>query len=360
MIGQEIGFCRTSDEVTLAHASSGTGDPLVKTAHFLTHVEMDWTSPLWGPWWERLGTHHRLIRFDPRGCGLSDRDVDHFDVEAWVADLEAVVDAHDLDRFPLLGMSQGGPVAVAYAARHPERVSHLVLYGSYVRGSRLRPGFDPEQAAAMRTLVESGWGRETPAFRRMFATMMVPDATPLQLEWFDELQRNSASPTTAAAILDAFGGIDVTEEAASLDLPTLVLHCDGDARVPFEEGRLLASAIPGSRFVPLEGDNHIPLPGEPAFERLFEEIDTFLGVGGTASTWTARPDVPAELAALTDRELEVLREMASGARNPTIARSLFLSEKTVRNYVSNILTKLDLSSRGEAIALAHQVGHTSA
>ena len=159
MRSQEIGFCHTADGVGLAFARSGLGPPLVKTAHFLTHVELDWDSPLWKAWWSELGAHHQLVRFDQRGCGLSDRAVDRFDLDAWVTDLETVVDFLGLDRFPLLGMSQGGPVAIAYAARHPERVSHLVLYGSYVRGTNQWPGFDPVQAEAMRTLVETGWVR---------------------------------------------------------------------------------------------------------------------------------------------------------------------------------------------------------
>lgn len=328
---------------------------MVKTAHFLTHVELDWESPLWKPWWTELGSHHQLVRFDQRGCGLSDREVDRFDLDAWVADLEAVVDALGLDRFPLLGMSQGGPVAIAYAARHPDRVSHLVLYGSYVRGARTRPEFDVGQAEAMATLVETGWGQENPAFRRMFATMMIPDASTEQLSWFDDLQRNSASPETAARLIGAFGDLDVRAEAAALDVPTLVMHSTGDGRVPFEEGRLTAALIPNARLVSLDSHNHILVSNEAAFPQMVAELHSFLGV----DVAPRRPEGSAlqpELALLTEREREVFRLMSSGARNPGIARELFLSEKTIRNYVSNIMTKLGVSSRGEAIALAHSVG----
>jgi pimeloyl-ACP methyl ester carboxylesterase/DNA-binding CsgD family transcriptional regulator len=356
MGGQEIGFCRTADGTGIAFARSGTGGPLVKTAHFLTHVELDWESPLWGPWWTELGAHHRLVRFDQRGCGLSDRDVDRFDLDAWVADLEAVVEFLGLDRFPLLGMSQGGPVAIAYAARHPERVSHLILHGSYVRGTGLRPGFDPVRVEAMRTLVETGWGQETAAFRRVFATMMVPDASTEQLAWFDELQRNSAEPETAARLIGAFDDLDVREEASSLDVPTLVMHSTGDARVPFEEGRLAAATIPSARLVPLDSRNHILLPDEAAFAQMMHELHAFLGVEARRPRTGGRPAVHPELADLTDREVDVVRLMSSGMRNPDIARRLFLSEKTVRNYVSNIMTKLGTSSRGEVIALAHRIG----
>lgn len=356
MGGQEIGFCRTADGVGIAFARSGSGGPLVKTAHFLTHVELDWESPLWRSWWTELGAHHQLIRFDQRGCGLSDRGVDRFDLDAWVSDLESVVDFLGLDRFPLLGMSQGGPVAVAYAARHPDRVSHLVLYGSYVRGAGRRPGFDPEQAEAMRTLIETGWGQETPAFRRVFATMMVPDASPGQLAWFDELQRNSASPETAARLIGAFGGLDVQRDAASPDVPTLVMHSTGDARVPFEEGRLTAATIPNARLVSLDSRNHILLPDEPAFAQMVGELRSFLGVEDQPPRLKGRPPIHPELARLTDRELDVVRLLSSGARNPDIANQLFLSEKTIRNYVSNIMTKLGMSSRGEVIALAHRIG----
>lgn len=357
MRSQEIGFCHTADGVGLAFARSGSGPPLVKTAHFLTHVELDWESPLWKAWWIELGAHHQLVRFDQRGCGLSDRVVDRFDLDAWVADLEAVVDFLGLDRFPLLGMSQGGPVAIAYAARHPERVSRLVLYGSYVRGTSKWPGSDPEQAAAMRALVETGWGQETPAFRRMFATMMVPDATAEQLAWFDELQRNSTSPETAARLISAFGGVDVQLEAASLDVPTLVMHAREDARIPFEEGRLAAATIPNARLISLDSRNHVILPDEPAFAQMFTELHSFLGVEPKrARRNQAGLQGHPELAQLTEREVEVLRLMASGARNPDIARKLFLSEKTIRNYASNIMAKLAVSSRGEAIALAHRIG----
>jgi class 3 adenylate cyclase/pimeloyl-ACP methyl ester carboxylesterase len=275
-VEQQVRFCTAPDGVRLAFATHGHGPPLVRASTWLTHLEFDWQSPLWRHWLEGLAEGHTLVRYDERGCGLSDREVEELSLEAWVSDLEAVVDAANLDRFALLGISHGGPVAVAYSVRHPERVSHLVLYGTYARG-RLRRGLrEREEADAMIAMVRAGWGRNAPAFRRTFTTMFVPGATPEQMSWFDELQRISSSPEIAARIRLSRNDLDVADLARQVTVPTLVLHAKDDLVVPFTEGRLLASLIPSARFVPLEGRNHILLADEPAWPVFLRELHVFL------------------------------------------------------------------------------------
>lgn len=356
---QSIRFCTTRDNVRIACATLGAGPPLVKVANWLSHLEYDWQSPVWNHWLRALATHHTYVRYDERGCGLSDWDVEDMSFEAWISDLEAVVDAMGLDRFPLLGISQGGSIAVAYAARHPERVSHLILYGAYARGRQHRD-LSPEEMEETQTLiklVELGWGRDNPAFRQVFSTIFIPDGTPEQVAWFNELQRLSSSPENAARIVAGFDTINVTGMAQQVKAPTLVLHCQDDVRVPFEEGRHLAALIPGAQFVPLEGSNHVLLETDPAWPRFLAELYRFLGVPGHEVAQPPAPSTPRhEFADLTLREREVLELVARGYRNTEIARELVLSPKTVRNYVSNILGKLGVSSRGEAIVLARDAG----
>jgi len=276
---QDIRFCFSTDGTTIAYASVGQGPPLVKAANWLSHLEFDWDSPMWRHWWTGLAAHHRLIRYDERGCGLSDWDAADMSLDAWVADLEAVVEAAGLDRFALLGVSQGGAIAVAYTVRHPERVSHLVLHGAYARGRRKRDSREQQELADLEVnIVRLGWGKASPAFRQVFSTMFFPDASPEQLGWFNELQRLSASPENAARIMEAFRGLDVRDVCPRVTAPTLVLHCVGDLRIPVGEGRLLASLIPGARFVPLTSRNHIPLEHEPAWGVFLETVWSFLGV----------------------------------------------------------------------------------
>ncbi len=281
-LDQEIRFCSARDGVSIAYAEIGDGPPLVKAANWLNHLEFDWRVPMWRHWLLDLARHNRLIRYDERGCGLSDWDVEDISFEAWVSDLEAVVDAVGLDRFALLGISQGGPIAMTYAARHPERVTHLVLHGTYLRGRRRR-GLSGD-ALAQRNLeldlVRVGWGQKTSAFRQVFTTIFFPDAPVEQLDWFDELQRRSASPENAVRVIDSFAQIDVTDLAPQLSVPTLVLHCTDDARLAAKEGRRVASAIPGAKFVPLASKNHIPLESEPAWQEFLEAVRRFLGSEG--------------------------------------------------------------------------------
>lgn len=352
---QEIRFCRAADGVRIAYATVGQGPPLVKAANYLTHLEHDWKGPVWRHWLRGLARYHTLARYDERGCGLSDWDVEDFSMRAWVRDLEAVVEALDLERFPVLGISQGASVAVAYAVQHPQKVSHLVLYGGYARGRFNRQQTPEEllQAETMIDVIRVGWGKENPAFRQLFSTMLMPEATAEQMAWLNELARISASPENAARMERAFYRIDVTDLARQVTAPTLVLHSREDAAIPFEEGRLLAALIPSARFVPLDSKNHILLEDEPAWTRFLAEVRAFLGVVGPEED---EGDPQALFPELTPRELEVLELMAQGAGNEAIAATLVVTPKTVRNYVSRIYSKLDVDSRARAIVLAREAG----
>jgi pimeloyl-ACP methyl ester carboxylesterase/DNA-binding CsgD family transcriptional regulator len=351
---QQIRFCKTADGVRIAYATVGAGQPLVKAANWLSHIEYDWRTPVWRPLFERLARNRRLVRYDARGCGLSDWDVDEFSLEVWVRDLEAVVDAAGLERFSLLGISQGGPIAITYAVRHPERVSRLVLLGAYARGYMKRNP-TPAQIEEWRLLTDLmriGWGRETAAFRQVFTSMFVPDGSPEQLRWFDDLQRESTSPGNAARIMTTFGTLDVRDVTPMVSVPTLVLHARGDMRVPFEEGRQLGALIPDARFVPLDTRNHLLLEGEPAFGQFMAEVDAFLAADADGNAAPARTPFPE----LTDREAEVLGLIARGLANGNIAERLRISDKTVRNHVTNIFWKLGATTRAEAIVRARDAG----
>ena len=285
---------------------------------------------------------------DERGCGLSDRDVQDISLEAFVRDLEAVADAAGFDRYALLGHSQGGAVAIEYAARHPQRVSHLVLLGAYLRGS-LRRAATPERRAeilAQIKLVESGWGREDASYRHMFSTQFIPGGTLDQIRSFSDLQKASSSPETAARILRAVFELQVRGSAPRVRCPALVLHARGDVSIPFEEGRLAATEIPGARFVPLDTGNHILLSHEPAFRQFFDELRAFI----------PRPRTSVSFTQLTSREAEVLERIARGLDNARIAAELGMSEKTVRNHVTHIFDKLGVQSRAQAIVLARDNG----
>ena len=275
---QEIRFCTSEDGVRIAWATSGEGPVLVKTANWLNHVELDWESPVWRPWLAELSRGRRLVRYDARGTGLSDWDVPELSLDAFVRDLEAVVAAAGLERYALLGMSQGCAVAVAHAVRHPERVSRLVLCGGFARGWRVRgkPG-EVQTAEAVLTLARHGWGSAQPAFRQLFTSLFFPGANAELMAAFNELQRRTASPENAARLGHAVGDLDVTALLPRVRAPTLVLHARHDGLIPFGEGRRLASGIPGARFVPLESANHLLVEGEPAWSRLVAELRAFLG-----------------------------------------------------------------------------------
>ena len=274
-VQQEIRFCTAADEVRIAYSTVGQGPPLVKAANWLNHLEYDWHSPVWRHVLRALAQDHLLVRYDERGTGLSDRDVDDISFEAFVRDLETVADTVNLDRFPILGISQGCAVAIAYAVRHPERVTCLVLYGGYASGWARRGAPNPV-AEAMLTLMREGWGQHNPAFRQVFTSLFIPEGTSEQMQAFNDLQRITVSPENAVRIRQAAGELDVSHLLPRVDVPTLVLHARDDAVVPFEEGRRLATMIPGARFVALEGQNHLLLEDEPAWLRFLEEVRNFL------------------------------------------------------------------------------------
>ena len=350
---QTIRFTRSVDEVRLAYAESGTGPPLVKAANWLSHLEFDWQSPVWRHWFGFFSSAHRLIRYDARGCGLSDWDVADLTLAAQVADLEAVVESAHVDRFALIGISQGGAVAVEYSIRHPERVSHLVLYGAFARGWKHRGEQAARQYRALNELVRLGWGQENPAFRKLFATMFVPDASEEQERWFADLMRVTSEPEIAARIIEATGDIDVVDRLPAVTVPTLVIHGRDDARVPYAQGRALATAIPGAHFVTLESRNHILLESEPAWARFRTVFGEFIGERAPEEDYVARS---ASFGQLTARELDILGHLARGLSNADIAERIFISEKTVRNHLTSIFSKLDVDSRAKAIVLAREGG----
>jgi pimeloyl-ACP methyl ester carboxylesterase/DNA-binding winged helix-turn-helix (wHTH) protein len=274
---QEIRYCTTSDGVRLAYATTGSGPPLVKASNWLTHLDFEWGSPIWRHWYTALSRHHRLIRYDERGNGMSQRDVPDVSFDTWVRDLETVVDAAGLDRFPLLGISRGGAIAIAYAAKHPERVTQLVLYGAFEAG-RTHVGTPQELEArrALASLVRLGWGLDNPAFCKTFTCRFIPEATSAHERWLDELQRVSTSPENAARLMERDDDIDVRPLLSQVRTPTLVIHCDRDHAVPPERGRLLAAEIPGARYVSLPSANHLMLEEEPAWSLFLEELGLFL------------------------------------------------------------------------------------
>jgi len=349
---QQIRFCTSFDGTRIAHATAGTGPPLVRVANWVTHLELDWEGPIWPPWFEALSRDHTLVRYDLRGCGLSDRPVDDLSLDAWVRDLEAVVDALGLDRFSLLGLCQGGSIAVAYAARHPARVRRLLLYDTYTHGALVEGQriFERVRAEALTQMIKVGWGRRNAAFRKVFVDLLVPEGSREQQRWLAELQRQSTSPEMAARLWRAFHEIDIRDVAPRVQAPSLVFHVKNDAMIPFQMGCRLASLIPEARFVPLDGNNHILLPEEPAWERFVSELHGFLADDGVPAT---EADGFCEL---TPREREVLDLMAQGISNGQIAEELFISPKTVRNHVSRIFSKLDVGRRAEAIVQAREAG----
>jgi DNA-binding winged helix-turn-helix (wHTH) protein/pimeloyl-ACP methyl ester carboxylesterase len=274
---QEIRYCTTTDGVRLAYATTGNGPALVKASNWLTHLDFEWGSPIWRHWYTALSLHHRLVRYDERGNGMSQRDVSDVSFDTWVRDLETVVDAAGLDRFPLLGISRGGPIAIAYAVKHPERVTQLVLYGAFAAGLKhVGTRQELEARRALASLVRLGWGVNNPAFCRTFTCRFIPEARPEHEQWFDELQRVSTSAENAARLMELDDDIDVRPLLSQVKTPTLVIHCDRDHAVPPEKGRLLAAEIPGARYVSLPSANHLMLEEEPAWSLFLEELGLFL------------------------------------------------------------------------------------
>ncbi|MEO1574439.1 MAG: alpha/beta fold hydrolase [Pseudomonadota bacterium] len=277
LMHQRIRFCTASDNARIAYATVGDGPPIIKAANWLSHLELDWDAPIWSPLFRQLARHHRVVRYDERGNGLSDWEVDDISFDAFVTDLESVVDALDIDRFALLGISQGASVSIEYAVRYPERVSHLVLFGGYPAGWRIDADEQLiREREAIMTLTETGWGRNNPAYRQIFSSTFMPSATPDELAWFNEFQRQTTSPENAVRFLSAFGDIDVRDRLAEVRVPTLVLHARGDRRIPLEVGRDLAARIPDAEFVQLDSDGHLLLGREPASDAFVEAVRRFL------------------------------------------------------------------------------------
>jgi pimeloyl-ACP methyl ester carboxylesterase/DNA-binding CsgD family transcriptional regulator len=349
---QDIRFCSAADGVRLAYATSGKGPALVMAATWLTHLEHQWRSLAWRPWLEAFA-EFTVLRHDSRGCGLSDREGATLSFENWVSDLACVVEAAGFDRFPVVATCWGGPVAIEYAARYPERVSHLVLYGTYARG-RFRVG-EPkvtERARLMLELTRLGWGQENTAFAQVWSATFQPGGSLDHLRSWAEQMRHATSPETAVRLLDIGWRVDVSEGARKLKCPVLVIHPERDCAVPLAEGRLLASLIPDCRFVQLDSQNHMPLPDDPAWPRLISEIRSFLAISDVSTP--KRRALP--LHELTPRERAILEAIADGLDNSEIASSLGMSEKTVRNHVTRVFDKIRVRHRYQAIVRARDAG----
>jgi pimeloyl-ACP methyl ester carboxylesterase/DNA-binding CsgD family transcriptional regulator len=348
---QRIRYLRTADEVQVAWAEAGTGPLLIKATNWLSQLEYEWGSPVWQHWIQFFTNHFRFVRYDQRGCGMTDWNVGDLSFERWVEDLEAVVAAANPQQpFILLGMSQGAATCVTYAARHPERISQLVLYGGFARGTFRRGDAEKDRVyRAIIDLARLGWGKDNPAFRQVFTSLFIPGATDEQAAFFSDLCRKTTSPENAARLLESLAVIDVTAALGKVRAPTLVLHSRKDAVIPISEGRILAAGISGAQFVELDSKNHILLKTEPAWERFCDEVLEFTGLKGST-----RGD--AAFASLSPREREVLALITEGLGNAQIAERLSISEKTVRNHVSNLFDKLGVWTRAQAIVFARDRG----
>lgn len=307
---QRIRFCTSRDGTRIAYATSGAGPPLVWAASWIHHLKLDWDSPVWHGWLAMLMQRHTLVRYDWRGCGLSDREQVEFSFERFVEDLEAVIEAAGLEQFVLFGIAAGAAIGTAYAVRHPERVSRLILYAGYVR-NKLAGNPTPqdlEEAQARLKMMELGWPNETPAYGQFYTSLHMPDASAEQSQAFTELLRRTTSPANALRLLQAFYRIDLGDVVPRVNCPTLVLHSRGDAVIWFEQGRSVAGLIPGARFVPLESRNHLLLETEPSWQQLVEALDEFL----PAPPAKPAPGSQLPLDELTPRECEVLELVAQG------------------------------------------------
>jgi len=346
---QQIRFCRSADGVRIAYATHGNGPPLIVASCWLSHLQHDWKSPVWQHFLADLGQMATVVRYDERGFGLSDWNVDDFSLDTRVADLEAVVESFGRDRFSLLGMSNGSAVAMAYAARHPDRVSRLILYGTVCGEPVSFEGDGLIEEQTYRNMIRIGWAREDPEFRRVFTQKYIPDATEEQMRWFDELQRMSTSPENAVAHRIARLSIDMTDEIAEIRVPTLILQAVGDRATTFDNAVQVSGLIPGSHLVALESRNHIVLADEPAWPILVSEVRAFLEPEAAAQRASSLPTSPA-LGDLSPRELEVLRVAAAGRTNEEIAADLALSVRTVERHLSNAYSKLGVTGKAARAA----------
>lgn len=341
-MAQDVRFCRADDGVRLAWARHGSGPPLLIVSCWLSHLQHDWQSPVWRHFLDDLGDVATVIRYDERGFGLSEWEVEDFSLERRLADLEALVEAAGLDRFAVLGMSGGAPVALAYAHAHPERVTRIVLYGGMGRGG-LQQADDAAEEAFL-AMIRAGWARQDPVFRRVFTNAFIPDATEQQMQWMDELQRTSTNTENAVCSRIARHQVDITGLLPGITAPTLVLHADGD-RVAPEWGPKLATEIPDARLVMLESRNHVLLADEPAWAVFRREVEGFLAEDRAAPPATH----------LSDREREILLLAAEGLDNTEIAERLTLSVRTVERHFQNVYLKLGLSGRTARAAAVGRV-----
>lgn len=340
---QRVHIATTADNVQLAWARSGSGPTLVKASNWMTHLREDMDSPVWGHWIRFLSSHFDFVRFDERGCGLSDRQVGDVSERHWLGDLECVVEAAAIARpMTLLGISQGAAATIQFAVAHPERVSKLILYGGYSRGGLVRGGRHAEHYRALLEMVRLGWGNQNPMFRQVFTARFVPEGSHEQVDWFNELCQRTVAPEMAMRLLEARASTDITDLLSRVQVPTLVLHARNDEVIPVAEGRRLASGIPGAEFVELDSRNHVLLSHEPAWQDFQRAVREFTGV--------ARDEArPADEAPLTRRERRVLALLREGKTNAEIAAEAFISEKTVRNHLSSVYRKLGVSNRAQAI-----------
>lgn len=349
-MGQVIRFCESFDGVRIAYAALGSGPPVVRTTYYLSNLEYDPEHSPWNPYRDELSKRYTLVCHDTRGFGLSDREVPEQGLQAWVRDLEAVVDDAGLDRFALFGTCHGGAVAIEYAVRHPERVSGMVLFGTYARGRAKRGPRDIQLEEVGARLIELSWGFENDAFKQIWISLFQPSALPERHQALAALQRKSCNAATALALLGAAAQTDVRESAAMVRCPTLVLHTTRNPLLPLEEGRLLASLVPGARFVALDSDNHLITELEPAWKEFTQELHRFLDAHGAAR------ERATGLHGLTAREADILERIAQGLDNAQIAAHLGMSEKTVRNHVTRIFDKLGAENRPQAIVRAREAG----
>ena len=332
----------------LAWASAGAGPAFVKASNWLTHLEFDLESPVWRHWISFLTGNFQTFRYDERGCGMSDWTIEECSLERWYEDFETIIAAANPPKpFIILGVSQGGATAIRYAIDHPDHVSHLILYGAYARGWARRKDADGEQRfRAINQLTRLGWGQDNPVYRQLFTSRFIPEGTPEQFDWFNEVCKRTTTPEIATLLLEGRGQIDIAALLPKVQVPTLVLHARQDEVCPLSEGVLLATEIPGARFVQLESRNHILLENEPAWERFKNEVLAFTGISKPAGS----EDPIFE--ALSPRERDILVGIADGLTNREIGARLYISEKTVRNHLTRIFDKLGVHSRAQAIVLA--------
>ncbi|MBI5278952.1 MAG: alpha/beta fold hydrolase [Burkholderiales bacterium] len=348
-IRPDIRFCTTADGVQLAMGLYGKGPPIVRAATWLTHMERDVESDGNRPWIEALSQHHTYVTYDMRGCGLSSRQVDDVSVDAWVRDLETVVDALGLERFPLVGFSQGAAIAVRYAALHPERVSALVAFGPFATSYFTTGNPDPrirEEAEMLLKIVKLGWGQQSPALRQVFVSKFMPNASAERRSAFDDYQRLTADAGMAERCMRAMFSVDVRADAKRVRCPALVFHSRRDQMIHFEMGRKLAALIPGARFVPIDSDNHLPFGDEPAWATVAGHLRDFLGEVAPLP----------QAVHLTPRQAEVLLQVSAGHTDKAIARALQLSPRTVEMHVAGAMKALDCATRAEAVAKAAAAG----